>query len=198
MRSDEQFSVYMALDGPHLDGLIGSAGMLRFDWPERKYTIRHYDGVSAAHNVSLSPDGRLALLGNFSQQIVLVDISNSSEMPVVTRQATQYFEKCDYRLRANTHHLWDPDNDRIIGAIGDHFYRFHLDDLKAPERLGPHHLFNAHELRRDKSRRYIIVGDLGPEHTDAKQIGVFDLEEPDPGRYDQLFDQPEGDTDDPP
>ena len=33
--SDSPWSAYMALDGPHLDGLIGSAGVLRFDWPER-------------------------------------------------------------------------------------------------------------------------------------------------------------------
>jgi hypothetical protein len=42
MNSDEHFSIYMALDGPHLDGLIGSAGIIRFDWPEQKYYIRHY------------------------------------------------------------------------------------------------------------------------------------------------------------
>ena len=180
MNDDERFSTYMALDGPHLDGLIGSAGILRFDWPERAFYIQHYDGISAAHNVSVSPNGMLALLGNFSQQLVLLDISNPERMPVVARQATQYFEDCLYRLRSNTHHLWYPDNERFIGAIGDHLYRFHVDRLKEPEQLGPHYLFNAHEIRWDPSRRYILVGDLGPEHEDARQIAVFDLEEPDP------------------
>ena len=32
--TDAPWSAYMALDGLHLDGLIGSAGVLRFDWPE--------------------------------------------------------------------------------------------------------------------------------------------------------------------
>lgn len=180
MNSDESFSIYMALDGPHLDGLIGSAGILRFDWPEQKYYIKHYPGISAAHNVSLAPNGKLALLGNFSQQIVLLDISNPDDMKIVARQATQYFEPCPYRLRSNTHHLWYPDNERFIGAVGDHLYRFHVDHLKEPEQLGPHYLFNAHEIRWDPSHRYILTGDLGPENTDARQIAVFDLEEPDP------------------
>ncbi len=30
------------------------------------------------------------------------------------------------------------------------------------------------------NQRYILIGDLGPENTDARQISVFDLEEPDP------------------
>ena len=68
MKNEEQFSIYMALDGPHIDGLIGSAGIMRFDWPEREFYIQHYEGISAAHNVSLAPNGKLALLGNFSQQ----------------------------------------------------------------------------------------------------------------------------------
>lgn len=180
MRDDERFSIFMALDGPHLDGLIGSAGVLRFDWPERAFHIQHYAGISAAHNISLAPNGELALLGNFSQQIVLLDITRPSDMKIVARQATQYFEECRYRLRANTHHLWYPDNRRFIGVVGDHLYRFDVDKLKEPERLGPHYLFNAHEIRWDPSHRYILVGDLGPEDTAAKQIAVFDLEEPDP------------------
>lgn len=93
MKNDESFSIYMALDGPHLDGLMGSAGMLRFDWPERKFYIQHYEGISAAHNVSLSPNGELALLGNFGQHLVLVDLSNPRDMRIVARQATQYFEE---------------------------------------------------------------------------------------------------------
>lgn len=180
MMNDERFSIYLALDGPHIDGLIGSAGIMRFDWPEKKHYIQHYDGISAAHNVSLAPNGKLALLGNFSQQLVLLDISDPQNMSIVSRQAIQYFEPCSYRLRANTHHLWYPDNERFIGAIGDNLYRFHVDRLKEPEQLGPHYLFNAHEIRWDPGLRYILIGDLGPEHTDARQIAVFDLEEPDP------------------
>jgi hypothetical protein len=188
--NDERFSIYMALDGPHLDGLNGSAGIMRFDWPERQHYIQHYDGISAAHNVSLSPDGKLALLGNFSQQIVLLDISNPHNMKIVARQATQYIEECRYRLRANTHHLWYPDNERFIGVIGDNFYRFHVDRLKEPELLGPHGLLNAHEIRWDKNRRYVLTGDLGPEDADARQIAVFDLEEKDPAKRSTIIKLP--------
>ena len=117
---DQPFSIYFALDGPHLDGLIGSAGILRFDWPERKTYINHYYGISSAHNPSLAPNGKLALLGNFSQTIMLLDIEDPNNMREVARQSTMYFEECGYRLRANTHHLWYPDSERFIGAVGDH------------------------------------------------------------------------------
>jgi hypothetical protein len=177
---EERFSIYMALDGPHLDGLIGSAGVLRFDWPERKYYIQHYEGISAAHNVSLSPNGELALLGNFGQQLILLDLTKPTDLRIVARQATQYIEECPYRLRSNTHHVWYPDNRRFIGAIGDFLYRFEVDKLKEPEQLGPHYLFNAHELRWDCSRRYILIGDLGPEDQAARRVAVFDLEAEDP------------------
>ena len=78
----------MALDGPHLDGLIGSAGVLRFDWPEQKFYINHFQGISAAHNVSIGPGGHLALLGNFSQQIVVLDIDDPNDIRIVRRQST--------------------------------------------------------------------------------------------------------------
>jgi hypothetical protein len=185
--TDAPWSAYMALDGPHLDGLIGSAGVLRFDWPERTFHIQHFEGVSAAHNVSLAQNAQLALLGNFSQQIVVLDISKADKIREVRRQSTMYFEEAAYRLRSNTHHLWEPDNQHFIGAIGDHVYRFDVDDLKAPERLGPHRLENAHELRWDASRRYILIGDLGPERFDVRQVCVFDLQEPDPGARARLI-----------
>jgi hypothetical protein len=177
--NDEKFSAYMALDGPHLDGLIGSAGVLRFDWPEKKTYIQHFEGISAAHNVSLAPNGQLALLGNFSQQIVLLDIANPDKMRVAARQATMYYQQSAYRLRSNTHHLWESDSRHFLGAVGDRIYRFDIDDLKAPEDLGPHRLENAHELRWDAGHRYILIGDLGPERYDVRQICVFDLAEPD-------------------
>lgn len=178
--SEERFSLYTALDGIQLDGLIGNGGILRFDWPEKKIYFEYFDGIGAAHNVSLSPDGKLALLGNFSQQIALVDVSNPQKMNLTARQSAMYIEESPYRLRANTHHLWYPDNKTFIGAVGDHIYKFHLDDLKNPENLGPHNLYNAHELRWDKNRRYIFIADLGPERVAARQLGVFDLEQPDP------------------
>src|SRR5438094_7520177 len=121
--TDERFSVYFALDGVHLDGLMGSAGILRFDWPEKKYYFEHFQGISSAHNVSISPNGELALLGNFSQQIVLLDVRNPRKMSIMNRQNTMYFEECAYRLRSNTHHLWY-DNETFVGAIGDNIYRF--------------------------------------------------------------------------
>jgi hypothetical protein len=64
--------------------------------------------------------------------------------------------------------------------VGDNVYRFHIDRLKEAEQLGPHRLENAHELRWDSSRRWILMGDLGPERRDVRQVCVFDLENPIP------------------
>ena len=170
--TDEPFRYYVALDGPHLDGLIGCAGILRFDWPSTEIRIQYFDGVSSGHNVSVAPSGKVGLLGNFSQQIVLLDLSSLTEL---ARQSTMAIEPVSYRLRANTHHLWLDDN-RFIGAIGDHVYRFDIQDLAHPEKLGPHRLDNAHELRWDATRRYVLMGDLGPEDRAPRQIGIFDLQ----------------------
>ena len=97
---DKPFSYYIGLDGPHLDGLIGHAGLLRFDWPSKKISIEYYDGVSGGHNISIASNGKLGLLGNFSQQLVLVDLENMRELE---RQSTMEIEPSTYRLRSNTH-----------------------------------------------------------------------------------------------
>jgi len=170
---DKPFSYYISLDGPHLDGLIGHAGLLRFDWPSKEISIEYYDGVSGGHNISLAPDGKLGILGNFSQQVVLVDMQNLKE---VARQSTLAIESANYRLRSNTHHLWYEDNQRFIGAVGNHLYLFNINSLSKPMQLGPHGLHNAHELRWDSTQRYILMGDLGPEDQAAKQVGIFDME----------------------
>ncbi len=190
LMDDERFSFYCALDGVHLDGLIGSCGILRFDWPERKTFIQHYFGISGAHNVSLSPDGSLGLLGNFSQQIVLLDLRRAEKMQIVARQSTMHIEECPYRLRANTHHLWYPDNETFLGAVGDNIYRFHIDQLRQPENLGPHRLENAHELRWDPTRRYVLIGDLGPEDAAARRVAVFDLSHPYPAKRSTVISLP--------
>ena len=45
--ADDPWQWYVALDGGELNGLIGEAGVLRFDWPSRTLAYRFYDGVSA-------------------------------------------------------------------------------------------------------------------------------------------------------
>jgi hypothetical protein len=168
---DVPFDYYIALDGPHFDGLIGDAGLVHFEWPSRKVRIAYFDGVSAGHNISISPSGARGLLGNFSQQIVLLDLENMRELK---RQSTFAIERAEYRLRSNTHHLWR-DEKHFIGAVGDHLYEFDTDDLAHPTKLGAHLLDNAHELRWDASKRYILMGDVGNETRPPRQVAVFDL-----------------------
>jgi hypothetical protein len=173
--SDAAWRWFVALDGGDLDGLIGDAGVLRFEWPSRRLDYRYFDGVSAGHNVSIAPGGRILLLGNFSQQIVVVD---TASLDVLERVTTMSVEQSDYRLRANTHHVWLDDR-RFLCAIGDHLYEFDLRDLRKPTRLGAHRLWTAHELRSgEHNKRYVLMGDLGPERSGARQVGVFDRDNP--------------------
>jgi hypothetical protein len=173
--ADDPWRWFVALDGGELDGLIGAAGVLRFDWPSRTVVHRFYDGISGGHNVSIAPGGRVLLLGNFSQQIVVVD---TGSLAMVGRATTMGVEETDYRLRANTHHVWLSDQE-FVCAIGEHLYQFRLDRLDAPvKKLGAHRLWNAHELRATKDRRFILMGDLGPERAGARQVGIFDRQNP--------------------
>ena len=173
--ADAPWRWFVALDGGDLDGLIGAAGLLRFDWPSRRVTHRFFDGVSGGHNVSIAPGGRVLLLGNFSQQLVAVD---TASLAVLKRATTMGIEESDYRLRANTHHIWLDDR-QFIGAVGEHLYQFDLDRLDAaPVKLGPHRLWTAHELRATQDKRFILMGDLGPEKSGARQVGIFDRQDP--------------------
>jgi|SRR5579871_1350291 len=170
--ADAAWRWYVALDGPELDGLLGACGLMRFDWPSKQLVYRYYDGVSAGHNPTVSPNGKTVLLGNFSQTILLIDGETLKELG---RQSTMAFEQCDYRLRSNTHHLWYNDS-KFVCAVGDHLYRFDLEDLANPERIGRHLLWNVHELHWSHDKRYIIMGDLGPETSGARQVGIFDMQ----------------------
>jgi hypothetical protein len=169
-RADEAWRWYIALEGEDLDGRFGRAGILRMDWPSKAVTYRYYDGVAAGHNVSIAPGGKLLLLGNFSQQIVVVDAAN---LEVLGRQATMAIEECDYRLRSPTHFVWSDDR-HFIGAVGDNLYRFDLADLAHPEKLGPHLMLNVHEMRASKDGRYLLLSDLGGESVNARHVGIFD------------------------
>ena len=168
---DQPWSWFVALDGGELNGLIGSAGILRFDWPERSFTHRFYEGISSAHNVTLSPHGDKLLLGNFSQQFVLID---TASLDVIDRTTSMGIQTAEYPLRSHTHYLWC-DNDTFIAAVGDNLYRFKAAPLgEIVADLGRHELWNAHELRWTADQRYMLIGDLGPEHTGARQVAVFD------------------------
>ena len=153
MTDDQPFHWYAALDGADLDGLTGDAGLLRFDWPARHLEHRFYPGVSAGHNVSCSPDGKLILLGNLAQTVLVVDAATLEERG---RQSTMAIEECRSRFRSNTHHLWLGDR-QFVCCVGDNLYRFRLDDLAHPESLGPHGLLSPHEIRWTADGRGIYV-----------------------------------------
>ena len=104
-------------------------------------------------------------------------VVDTATLAVVKRATTMGIEESDYRLRANTHHVW-LDDKQFICAIGDHLYQFDVERLDAPARLGAHRLWAAHELRCTQDKRFILMGDLGPEKSGARQVGIFDRRDP--------------------
>ena len=112
-------------------------------------------------------------------------------------------------------------------ALGPAARRFHLELLKAPVKPGTHlrrllalvrlygrtqvlaaitraleyHTYDAayvESILLQERRRRNLPTPLPPRPQRQDLIEDIDIEEPDPGRYDQLFDQSEGDPDDPP
>lgn len=112
-------------------------------------------------------------------------------------------------------------------ALGPQARRFHLELLKAPVKPGTHlrrllalvrlygrtevlaaitraleyHTYDAayvESILLQERRRRHLPTPLPPRPQRQDLIEDIDIEEPDPGRYDQLFDQSEGDPDDPP
>ena len=172
MPKDRPWSWVVALDGGGLDGRRGAAGLLRFDWPSKKIKFRFYDGISGGHNPSVSPSGKKIILGNFSQTILVVD---ADTLEPIARQSMLAIEETDDRLHSNTHHLWYDDR-YFIGAVGKNLYKFDLENLSEPEKLGAHGMVVPHELRWSSDHRYILMGDIGPKYEKINQVGIFDLQ----------------------
>ena len=120
---------YIALDGNGINGLEGMAGVCLFRYDPvsgaYSYKIKYYHGVAAGHWVSINPGRTYGFLGNVGQHLLFFDAANLEE---IARISTLRFEPNDTSLRGSTHLVWLNDKE-FITAIGNHFYRFHIDDL---------------------------------------------------------------------
>ena len=131
------YAFHIALDGNGINGLEGLAGVCVFLYNPADetyaYKIRFYDGIAAGHAVSVNPSGTVGFLGNAGQHLLFYDATNLEE---IARISTLRFEATTHSLQGSTHLAWTSDRE-FITAIGANFYRFSLDRLDSPERLGP-------------------------------------------------------------
>ncbi|MGH8094625.1 MAG: hypothetical protein ACREIF_14335 [Chthoniobacterales bacterium] len=178
-RSSYPYAFHIALDGNGINGLEGMAGvcLFLFDPADNSYAYKviFYDGVAAAHAVNVNPAGTHAYLGNLGQHLVFYDAKTLSEYD---RTSTLRFETNDTSLRGSTHSIW-LNNQEIITAVGDYFYRFNIRDLSKGEKLGPHKVKLPHAMKVTASGRYLCYGSMDNpafgRRGEAREVGVWDM-----------------------
>jgi len=170
------FDYFIALDGHGLNGFEGFAGIARLhcdpDADRWDVDVRFFQGVAGGHATQLSPKGTVGFLGNLSQLLLFYDPRTLEE---IGRASTLKFRAPALFYESQTHVVW-LDERRFVTAIGPEFWRFSLDDLEHPERLGAHGVTLPHAVKRSPSGRYLFYGAMDVAGTYANQLGVFDLE----------------------
>jgi hypothetical protein len=171
------FDLFVALDGNGLNGFEGFAGIARLRCePDRDLydiEVRYFDGLAGGHATQINREGTVGYLGNLSQTLMFYDPRTLSE---IRRFSTLRFAAPDVFYSSQTHVVWTGERD-FITVLGPDFYRFDLDDLEHPERLGAHRVTLPHAIKRSPSGRYLFYGAMDhDDHGYANQVGVFDLE----------------------
>ncbi|MEZ5666481.1 MAG: hypothetical protein R3F55_03420 [Alphaproteobacteria bacterium] len=171
---------HIALDGNGINGLEGLAGVCLFLYDpatgNHAYKVRYYDGIAAGHAVAVNPAATVGFLGNAGQHLLFYDAGTLDE---IARISTLRFEPTPTSLQGSTHVVWLSDT-AFVTAIGAHLYRFELDRLESPERLGPHGVKLPHAMKRSASGRYLCYGSMDSPAEgaagEARHVGIFDLE----------------------
>lgn len=171
---------HIALDGNGINGLEGMAGICLFLFePETNryaYKIAYYDGIAGGHTASVNPSGTVGFLGSTGQHLLFYDARTLDE---IARISTLRFEPAPTALQGSTHLVWLSDQE-FITTIGAHFYRFSLDRLESPERLGPHLVKLPHAMKLTHSGRYLCYGSMdspeGARTGEARHVGVLDMQ----------------------
>jgi hypothetical protein len=173
------YAFHIALDGNGINGLEGMAGvcLFLFDPADNSYAykIQYYNGAAAGHAVSVNPSGTVGFLGNAGQHLLFYDARTLDE---VERISTLRYEPTSTSLQGSTHLVWTGANE-FITAIGEHFYRFMLNDLAHGQRLGPHKVMLPHAMKLTRSGRYLGYGSMDNPRFgrdgEAKHIGIWDM-----------------------
>jgi hypothetical protein len=174
------YAFHIALDGNGINGLEGMAGVCLFLFNPSDnsyaYKIQYFDGAAAGHAVAVNPSGTVGFLGNAGQHLLFYDPGTLKE---IDRISTLKFETPSTSLQGSTHLVWIDDR-TFITAVGEHFYRFTLDNLARGERLGPHRVMLPHAMKLTKSGRYLCYGSMDNpsfgRNGEARHVGVWDME----------------------
>lgn len=171
------FDYFIALDGNGLNGFEGFAGIarLRCDPDADRYDIdvNFFNGLAGGHATQINAEGSIGYLGNLSQTLLFYDPRTLKE---ITRYSTLRFCAPDTFYSSQTHVAWLGERE-FITVLGPDFYRFSLDDLEHPTRVGAHGVTLPHALKRSPSGRYLFYGAMDhDDHGYANQVGIFDLE----------------------
>jgi len=171
------FDYFIALDGNGLNGFEGFGGVAKLrcdpDGGRHDVKVKYFDGFAGGHATQLNAQGTVGFLGNLSQTLLFYDPRTLEEL---ARFSTLRFCAPDTFYSSQTHVVWLAERE-FITVLGPDFYRFRLDDLEHPERLGAHGVTLPHALKRSPSGRYLFYGAM--DHSArgyANQAGVFDLE----------------------
>jgi hypothetical protein len=169
------FDYFIALDGNCLNGFEGLAGVARLscDPPGTAGTSTSATSTgSQAATPAAEPRRHGGLLGNLSQTLLFFEPRTLRE---IRRLSTLRFAVPDTFYSSQTHVVWTSERS-FITVLGPDFYRFDLDDLERPERLGPHGVTLPHALKRSASGQYLFYGAMDHDRAGyANQAGVFDL-----------------------
>jgi hypothetical protein len=171
-----RFDYFIALDGHGLNGFEGFAGIARLrcdpDADRWDVDVRFFPGVAGGHATQLSPKATVGFLGNLSQLLVFYDPQTLDE---IARLSTLRFKAPELFYESQTHVVW-LDERQFVTAIGPDFWRFDLDDLEHPRKLGAHGVTLPHAVKRSPSGRYLFYGAMDVDDTYANQLGIYDLE----------------------
>jgi hypothetical protein len=172
-----EFDIFIALDGHGLNGFEGFAGVtrLRCNPDENRYDIevKFFDGLAGGHATQINPEGTVGFLGNLSQTLMFYDPRTMEELG---RFSTLRFHAPELFYSSQTHVVWLAER-AFITVLGPDFYRFDVDDLQNPVRLGAHGVTLPHAIKRSPSGRYLFYGAMDHDKTGyANQVGIFDLE----------------------
>lgn len=126
----KSFCWYIALDGHYMVSFSGGAGIMKIEFPSCKVTARYYPGISYGHAVEVSPDGRFLFLGNYSQQIAIVEASSMELVSRLPMTDIEDFDAPTFRLQAPVFAEW-LSNSEFLVALPKNVWKISMKVTKA-------------------------------------------------------------------
>jgi hypothetical protein len=179
------FDIFVALDGPGLDGRVGMAGVLKvfvseYSLGNNSYylgfsepKIRFYKGAAGGHAIQISPSGKFGFLGGFARCPVIFNTETLE--PVKQLDLMDHEEHLSIPYASQTHAVW-LDDDSLITTIGRFFWKINLRD-GSKEVLGSHQVEIPHAVKKSPSGKYLFYGAMDDDFRGpAKKVGIFNLE----------------------